>query len=474
MNTTLKNVSYSVLMLVGALSARTAEAFSEDLCVFPMSSGGFTVKNCLDARACNPKEGDTRACHANVVWEMGKATVGTNVAASRSMLHTDATYYLAQKAGFTPEAAWWIAAYDQATDLGAYSPFDASGQVLNSWKGLPVSTAAINGFERTSFATAGTLLHVHAPTYRGNDVGYSSMVPDLTDEAHESFLRQLRSWAFTDSDLCVGGFRAGSADASGEESSGCFGQDERVTTTPSELPYHLYLLQPLFANGSSRSPVVSAGALGGEQIAAYTPSSSSNGPKNIADVSLASDMEPLLEAAYTPEAWESLQNTAAGQDMALLARTGIYLHSLQDRISHHACSDASVSTHEASPRLNEGVYVTRYEASACSQAEHAFGHYEEVGQGKASVPERTLSALSLTYQELRALATGLPKRSGLLTSRALAASDTLSSRDLSLLGRALATSGACQRVAAFLRLEETAGFAHMPGYDAGQASTLCR
>ena len=49
---------------------------------------------------------------------------------SRSMLHTDATYFIAQALGYSPEAAYQIVSYNQATDLGVYQPFDETGHRL--------------------------------------------------------------------------------------------------------------------------------------------------------------------------------------------------------------------------------------------------------------------------------------------------------------------------------------------------------
>ncbi len=40
----------------------------------------------------------------------------------RSLVHTDSTYIIARKVGFSVRDAYWIAAYSEATDLGTFVP----------------------------------------------------------------------------------------------------------------------------------------------------------------------------------------------------------------------------------------------------------------------------------------------------------------------------------------------------------------
>ena len=76
----------------------------------------------------------------------------------------------------------------------------------------------------------------------------------------------------------------------------------------------------------------------------------------------------------------------------------IYLHSMQDRVSHQYCGDGSFA------RLgpNGTSFQYNYRLNLCTNSAHALGHYEELGV--ADLPLRVFTALNLTYDELSAFA----------------------------------------------------------------------
>ena len=82
-----------------------------------------------------------------------------------------------------------------------------------------------------------------------------------------------------------------------------------------------------------------------------------------------------------------------------VVRFGVYLHSLQDRISHWQCGDASYFT---GPTPTDGKFVFFYSIEECGQDIHAVRHYNEMAN--TPLPTRTYSALNYTWDELEAFA----------------------------------------------------------------------
>ena len=56
------------------------------------------------------------------------------------------TYLLAQSVGFSATDAYWIAAYDEAADLGSFAPRDNDSQPFGNGA---FDTASVTGFVRT-------------------------------------------------------------------------------------------------------------------------------------------------------------------------------------------------------------------------------------------------------------------------------------------------------------------------------------
>ncbi len=86
-------------MLLFALASSPAHAFAEDLCY----RNGRGLASCNDL-ACDPGEDDFR-CTADAVTDIARLAGG-----GRSMVHVDATFYLAQAVGLDASTAYWVAA----------------------------------------------------------------------------------------------------------------------------------------------------------------------------------------------------------------------------------------------------------------------------------------------------------------------------------------------------------------------------
>jgi hypothetical protein len=316
----------------------------------------------------------------------------------RSMVHADATYFLAQALGYRSDVAYWIAAYNEVTDLTRYAPIDqCGGQATSRNSGQRYITATFNGFARTNTKTDGPLYHYvlpFSPNGNGTDVHGAGGVqavyplhypapgyPDVIDDIYQGTLYNLRQWAMEPGRnpgfLCAAGF-----------------------TEPRGLSH--------FSGSSCLAGVPIRGTVPllkmfnfGTKIEAHS------GPKILDDSHGVMTYESL-------DAWLADQNRTSGtlwKDPASppvpvqVARIGIYLHTLQDTASHATyCGDdapsppggGDVGTYMA--LASEGVRL-QFGAS-CAAGPHIAGHLEETGTGDKPLPLRDYTALNATLKEL--------------------------------------------------------------------------
>ncbi len=425
--------------------------FSEDLCV----TNGALV-NCLSAEHCSQASEDTTLCRANATFDALKVTLLEN---GRSTLHTDATYFIAAALGLRADVAYFLAAYDQATDLGQYVPFDMQGAQMTEetrWH-----TALINGWQRTNAITGGLSYHYVTVYKRGPNgpAGYAidGQHPRLDDPVHEGLLHHLRTWAMNGKGAqppCADGFTEPEAGASLFTGSLCYHDD------PSHSVKYLRGLVPAF---TSIDVLIPFGAHSGRQIAQY------EGTANQVDqVSYyAEDLSALLRSS-TGRIGEqgSLEPVPAP-----VARLGIYLHVLQDRLSHYQCGDAS---YVGGPNRNER-FVFHYDEAECTQDKHAWRHFEEIGWPE--LPERTISALEYTYDEIAAFASLQAERHPEWLTGAAPKAKAELIRDeqgtYGIVAAALAVEDGCERARAFITALDDAGLPQMPGNDAASAGSMC-
>jgi hypothetical protein len=114
----------------------------------------------------------------------------THPLGSRSMVHYDSTYIIAQAVGLTPSAAYWVAAYTEATDQGHLVPVGAHGAALSDPVYSPVDLTGIN---RYHLCAGGS--EFHYPTMSSNATAVPFEPPlatyDFDAHGHLSHVRQV-------------------------------------------------------------------------------------------------------------------------------------------------------------------------------------------------------------------------------------------------------------------------------------------
>lgn len=114
-------------------SPRDAAAFAEDVCY---ARRGGPLASCTPLPpVCQPAGTETAACKTAMVEVVARSRIRFD--GGRSTIHSDVTYLLAQAVGLSSTDAYWIAAYEEATDLGSFDPRDNNSMIVG-----PVSRRA--------------------------------------------------------------------------------------------------------------------------------------------------------------------------------------------------------------------------------------------------------------------------------------------------------------------------------------------
>ncbi|MGW6692980.1 hypothetical protein ACWF62_04310 [Rhodococcus sp. NPDC054953] len=343
-----------IVAAFAAAPAPTAHAFAEDVCY---SQEGVPAHNCGPLPPPCPTDIPTApACGLQAFLAYGYTL--RQPLGGRSLVHADATYLLARTAGFPERDAYWIAAYDEATDLGTFTPRDVDGRPVPGADTL--TTRDIGGLVRTHFATGGFLFHF--PPTLGPSTPQEGLRPDVTDPRHEVMLAHLRRWAMAgpggDAPLCTGGFTTASA-------AGDLGTGPACYADPSPVP--------IDGEYSVVAPVA-------------VPFTNATG-------------EQVVSGDVRSDRFDSWIG-----DQAANARIGIYLHALADRISHHACVDAGTTV---PPTPEQPAFRVELNTPSCDQGPHALRHEYETGEDFDSLTpgdRTTEAALAMVYDELLAFA----------------------------------------------------------------------
>lgn len=334
-----------------AASPPTARGFAEDICYTP----GAPPHNCAPLPfACPPNNGDDPLCGIRGAIRYGYTL--QQPLGGRSLVHTDSTYIMARKVGFSLQDAYWIAAYSEATDLGTFAPRDMrSNKVPNA---AALTTRDISGLVRTHFNTGGFLFHV-LPTMRDpRSPVPNGLRPNVNDPRHEVMLTHIRRWAMegpgSDAPLCTGGFTDRTARGDFSTGTTCYGG-----RNPAQITGQYSVAYPVtlpFQNVTGRQ-VITDGVTS-ERFDSYVGEQSAN------------------------------------------ARIGIYIHALGDRISHHTCTDRATMT---PPTPRHRAFDIDLVDRACNQGPHAVRHEYETGvdfHDLAAEDRTTEAALSMVYDEL--------------------------------------------------------------------------
>jgi hypothetical protein len=395
--------------------------YFEDLCV----SKDHKIQPCIQ-----PPEGCKLKPSANSVCLAQVAQAARNLIQhlpGRSMIHADATYFLAQALGFRSDAAYWIAAYDEVPDLTRYAPIDQCGrQASESNSGKRFITAQFNGFQRTNTKLDGPLYHYvlpFSPNASGTDAHGAGGVqavyplhfpepgyPTTIDDVYEGTLFNLRHWAMSPEStpglLCAAGFTE-------ENGNSYFNGTQCMANVP--ITGTVPLLD--FATFGTR-------------IVAHT------GPK-ILDNSHGEVTYDKLEAwlkdpsRTTGTLWKDPTSTSVPIQ---LVRIGLYLHTLQDTASHATyCGDDAPSPpggKDPGSYMNlEKDGVKLHFGSSCASTPHLAGHIQETGTGDAPLPLRDYTTLNLTLEELIVFGNRVAKVNGWLSNPELLPPDVVGGRN---------------------------------------------
>ncbi len=339
-----------------AASPPPAQAFAEDVC---FTQDGGPIYNCGPLPPpCPPDDPNAPLCGL-AAFTTYNHTLRTPLG-GRSLVHTDSTYIMARSVGFSERDAYWIAAYDEATDLGVFAPRDERGRPVPDAAAL--TTQDISGLVRTHFATGGFLFHF-LPTMRGPaDPVPDGLHPDIDDTRHEVMLTHLRRWAMAGPGsgvpLCTGGFTNPSASGDYGTGATCYANPQ-----PAQIDGQYAVVSPVAFPFTNQT---------GDQVISGTVRS------------------PDFDSWIGENSWN--------------ARMGIYLHALGDRISHAVCTDAGTIT---APAPGQPAFQIDLNVPTCDQGPHALRHEFETGTNFEALEagDRTTEAmLSMAYDELVAFA----------------------------------------------------------------------
>jgi hypothetical protein len=420
--------SAAAVLTTLAATPRPAHAFAEDLCYAP---GGGPVASCAPLPPiCQPAGTTSDACKVAIlaVFAAGRR----NSDGGRSSVHTDSTYLLAQAVGFSATDAYWISAYDEATDLGSFEPRDNASAPVG---GGALATASISGVVRTDGTSGGVFLHLIAPYNHGAPTpppGVNGLHPVPTDANTEPTLANFRAWALAASSTakpaCTAGLTIQSAAGDYATGAACY-----VTGTPIRAPIALF--------GELSLPVQTAA-----------------GPQIVQDPSTGAPIfAPAFDALVATDGAHEASATHAAD-----ARLGVYLHILADRITHHVCTDRSAI---AGPTA--GGFRIDLTNSDCTQPLHLLRHAWETGVDFSTLlaqDHTTDAALITVYNELVAFA----RARGVL--RAGADSDATRASYTTALAHALQQFAALDRVAAIGAIGCAHGLVPLPGQPACTAA----
>ena len=325
-----------------------ANAFAEDICYTP----GAPPHSCAPLPfVCPDNDPHDALCGARAFFRY--AYTLRQPLGGRSLIHSDSVYIMARTIGFSVEDAYWMAAYSESTDLGHFAPRDMRGNLVPNAAAL--TTKDISGFVRTHFSTGGFLFHL-LPTMRGpRDPKPDGLHPNPFDP-REVMLTHVRRWAMAGHGsavpLCTGGFtnRVGPGD---------------------------------YSTGSQ----------------CYTPSVPVNGEYSLIDPVAIPFTVPTGRQIISGNVNSTQFDSWVGPHSSI-ARIGIYIHVLGDRISHHMCNDQATIT---PPNPRNASFQLNLDKPGCNQGVHSVRHEFETGTDFNSLApqDRTTEAyLSMAYDEL--------------------------------------------------------------------------
>jgi len=391
----------ALVLLAATLWPEPSHAFGPDICLLTTGE----LANCTPLPEDCPAGDESKACLDEIGSASGAVSDGTEeVGGKRSMLHMDFTFFVAQFIGYSRNNAYYIAAYDDGTDLGRYIPRDVTGKLLADPEECDAGidsgkckwiTQPMAGLNKVNIATGGVFYHFHAPFNRvipAPPSNIDGMHPNTDDPDVEQFLSHLRRWADTSYGvdlLCAHGLTDNDTNDRWDYAygQGCYGSkqgEERLLVGKLNVAAEG---APTESGAISVPYVVRTGA----QVLHYTPDG------------LTIDSTQFND--YVGKKWK-------------YARIGIYLHAYQDRVSHYHCVDDSYMVGPIDGTAAPVAFAEDMSSHQCDQQLHVARHSWEAGVDQSTVPseDRTMEAgMRGTYDELLSIAVHM----GVATDRAL-------------------------------------------------------
>jgi hypothetical protein len=405
-------------------------AFLEDLCV----SQDHKIRTCIQPdEACKIKPGPNSVCPAQ--FQQSIAMVFKNLP-GRSMVHADATYFLAQAVGYRADVAYWIAAYNEVADQTQYAPIDQCGnQATATNSGKSFMSLQFNGFQRTNVKLDGPLYHYvipFSPGGNGTDAhgtgGARALYPfhlpapgypQKIDDVYQGTLYNLRQWAMRGESgpglLCAAGLT---------EPNG------RSHFSGASCLRDVSIAGPV--------PLIATSRVGPKITAHAGPKILDNSQGDVTYEELGNWLKDRKRTSGT--LWKDPASASVPEQVV---RIGLYTHSLQDTASHAPCADDAPG---ATGKRDQGTYmafedggVKLHFGATCATVQHLAGHIAETATGDAPLPLRDYTALKMTLAELIAFGNAVAKPEGWIVNPQLLPPDVIgghnalgkSARDLS-------------------------------------------
>lgn len=366
------NYLSKLTLLIFCFNLSPADAFGEDVCW----NQDLNIEHCLPLpENCLPGDESTACQIAMIKIQTNAWNAYIN---GTSSVHLEATYYLAMLLGFTQHESLIIAIYNQAVDSGDFVPYTRQGKelaVFNECFYAPelsewcrYTTPPLNGLDRFAEETAGTLAHF--PILNNpNMEPINGLKPDLS-LTQEQTLNDWHKWAFDiKPKACVLGLNHSEFNMIFQDL--CYVDENNPGPLPAKV-YGVYIPYPIFESIEILidSPVT-------QQI--------------------------LHQSAEHGTIYsDQLEQLLLAHDDLPFAKLGIYLHTLQDRISHHNCLDVTTYRSVISDRYRE-IFEIDFDSDGCSYALHYLWHAWEIGVNFDSLPEKNKTVEPALYETIATL-----------------------------------------------------------------------
>jgi hypothetical protein len=362
------------------VTLNVAFAFGVDVCFNNPNevSSDEIIRNCINVNYVGDiycrtdvlTTAEEAICRQEALTDSLSGLGGSNsVIGGRSLVHSDATYLMAQLLGFSPWEAYQIMMYAEATDQGDYEAFNQDGYALLSedevsecrgnWGSdmdpkCSLITPDVTGLYKFNQTTGGMWLHLQ-PRYTPSSEARPEITYPIMDylsddiSATEPILANLSGWVFGEREnFCVLGLTQDMSDV------------EAACEVEQEVVIEGYFMQ-------FEEVLIPFTTVLGDFIVNEANDAEAN------DESLGAFIHP--------------------QDPGL-AKLGVLIHVLGDRYSHNLCTDNFFIW------KNEegGGYGNEWDPDGCAQGLHFLAHVWEAGTDQSNLSEITHRTMQYTIE----------------------------------------------------------------------------